>query len=85
MLQTYNLIIGIIFLSFGYPLGKLLARFTSEELKSGQKYFKIIIFISLIGGLIGLILQNDIIMFSMFFIAIVTSQSLKNNKRKNKK
>lgn len=77
MQEIFKLIIGIFVLLLGFPLGDYLARQTKEELKSGEKWFKLIIFISLIGGIIGLIIGNDILLFSFFFIAIVTSRSLK--------
>ena len=72
-----ELLMGIIVLLFGFPIGNYLAKVTKEELKSGQKWFKLIIIISLLGGFIGLIFGNDIVLFSFFFIAIVTSRSLK--------
>jgi len=73
-----ELIIGVVILILGIPIGNLLAKYTKEELKSGQKWFKIIIILSLIGGLVGLFIGNDVLMFSLFFIAIVASRSLKN-------
>ena len=76
-MEIVNLGIGILILLFGFPVGNYLAKKTKEELKSGQKWFKLIILASLIGGLIGLIFRNDVLMFSLFFIAIVTSRSLK--------
>lgn len=80
MQEVLKLSIGIIILLCGIPIGRFLAKITKEELKQGQRYFKIIILISLIGGFIGLFMLNDFIMFSMFFIAIVTSHSLKISK-----
>lgn len=77
MQQIINLGIGILFLLLGFPIGSYLAKKTKEELKSGQKWFKLIIILSLITGLFGLIFSNDIVLFSCFFIAIVTSRSLK--------
>ena len=76
MSEITNLIIGILILILGIPIGNFLAKVTKEELKDGQKYFKAIVFLSLIAGIIGLILSNDVLFFSMFFIAIVTSRSL---------
>jgi len=76
MSSITNLLIGIAVLILGYPIGIFLARVTKEELASGRKYFRIIVFLSLIGG-VGLILGNDILLFSMFFVAIVTSRSLR--------
>lgn len=77
MKELITLLIGVVVLLLGFPIGTFLAKVTKEELKSGKKWFKLIIIISLIGGFIGLILQNDVLMFSFFFIAIVTSRSLK--------
>lgn len=76
MQEIYKLVVGILFLLLGIPIGILLAKKTKEELKAGQKWFRIIILVSLIGGMIGLILREDIILFSSSFIAIVTSKSL---------
>ena len=77
MLEVYKILIGIGILILGFPIGSLLAHFTKEELKDGRKWFRRIIFLSLVGGLIGLLIGNDALMFSLFFIAIVTSQSLR--------
>ena len=82
MQDFMKILIGIIVLVLGVFIGNLLAKFTKEELKTGQSWFKIIIILSLIGGVIGLIVGNDILMFTMFFIAIVTSRSLKIKKGK---
>ncbi len=77
MQQIINLLIGILVLLLGFPLGSYLAKITREELSSGQKWFKLIIILSLVGGFVGLIIKDDVLMFSLFFIAIVTIQSLK--------
>ena len=82
MTEIINILIGIFVLLLGIPLGNYLAKFTKEELKKGQKWFKLIVTISLIIGLIGLIIGDDVLMFTMFFIAIVTSKSLKVKKGK---
>jgi len=77
MEEIIKILIGIAVLISGYPLGNFLARITKEELKDGKKWFKLIVTLSFAGGIIGLILGNDILLFSFFFIAIVTSRSLK--------
>jgi divalent metal cation (Fe/Co/Zn/Cd) transporter len=79
MEEIIRLIIGVLFLIIGIPLGSYLAKITKEELSSGQKWFRLIIIVGLIGGAIGLIVGNDVILFSFFFIAIVTSRGLKKN------
>ena len=77
MTEIISLIIGVIILILGIPLGNYLAKVTKEELKSGQKWFKYIVIIGLIGGFVGLIIKNDVLLFTMFFISIVTSRSLR--------
>ena len=76
MNELIKLLLGTLLLALGFPLGSFLAKKTKEELRHGKKWFKIIIIISLIGGLAGLILGDDILMFSLFLFAIVTSRSL---------
>jgi hypothetical protein len=77
MQEMIKIIIGIFVLFLGFFIGDILAMKTKEELFQGKRWFKTIVFLSLAGGVIGLIIGNDIIMFSFFFIAIVTSKSLK--------
>ncbi len=77
MIEIIKLIIGIFVLILAFPLGSYLAKITKEELKQGQKWFKLIILVSLIGIIASLILKNDILFFSFLFIIIVTSRSLK--------
>jgi len=77
MEEIIKFLIGIGILLLGIPIGSYLAKITKEELKKGQKWFKLIIIISLIGAIVSLILSNDILLFSFLFIAIVTSRSLR--------
>ena len=77
MKEVIKFLIGIGVLLLGIPIGSYLAKVTKEELKKGQKWFKLIIIISLIGAIVSLILSNDILLFSFLFIAIVTSRSLR--------
>jgi K+-transporting ATPase A subunit len=76
MQEITKILLGVFVLLLAIPLGSYLARITKEELKQGQKWFKLIIAFCLIGGLTGLIIGNDFLLFSFFFIAIVTSRSL---------
>ena len=80
MEKWVQIIIGIAVLAGGIFIGELLARFTKEELKEGQMWFKLIVIISLIVAVIGLILGNDALLFSFLFIAIVSSRSIKSKK-----
>jgi len=77
MTEILNILIGTFILILGIPIGNLLAKYTKEELKDGRKWFNLLIFIGLIGGVIGLIIGNDVLMFSFLFIAVVTSRSLR--------
>ncbi len=84
MQEIVKLFLGVAVLILGFPIGNFLAKKTKEELKRGQRWFKLIIFIGLIGGSLGLIIRNDVLMFSLFFIAIVTSRSLVKLRKWNK-
>jgi len=77
MEEIMKLVIGIVFVLLGVPVGNWLAKVTKEELKAGQKWFKIIIWVGIIGGFVGLVMANDVVMFSFFFIVVVTSRSLR--------
>jgi hypothetical protein len=77
MQQIYSLLVGIALLALGFPIGNILAKITKEELKSGRSWFKVIIVLSLIGALVFLILRDDALLFTLLFIAVVTSRSLK--------
>ena len=77
MQEIFGIFIGILALVLAFPIGFLLAKSTKEELKQGQKWFKLIIIFSFLGSIISLILKNDILFFSFLFIIIVTSRSLR--------
>lgn len=77
MQEYLKIIIGIIVLVLGIPIGHYLAKITKDELKSGQRWFKVIIVVGLISAVISAVLQNDVLFFGFLFIAIVTSRSLK--------
>ena len=76
MQELIKLILGILVLILGIPVGNFLAKQTKEELKDGQIWFKLIIILSLIGVLISLLVGNDFLLFTFAFISIVTSRSL---------
>ena len=82
MTEIVEILIGVIVLILGFFVGNYLAEYTRDESKTGQGWFKLIIVLSLIGVLVGLILGNDVLLFSFAFIAIVTSRSLRNKKLK---
>jgi len=77
MQEIFKILIGIGILILGFFIGEILAKKTKEELKAGKKWFKIIVYLSLLGGIAGMLIRSDVLMFSFFFIALVTSRSLK--------
>jgi hypothetical protein len=77
MQQIYTILIGIAILALGIPIGNMLARATKDEAKHGEKWFKLIILLSLIGAIVFLILGNDALLFGLLFMAIVTSRSVR--------
>ena len=84
MLELLKLIIGILILIIGFPIGFYLKKLTLDENKEGQKWFKIVILASCIGALAGLFLGIDYLLFTFLFMAIVAGMSLKNFKKLNK-
>ncbi len=84
MQEFVKLSIGIVFLILGIPIGDYLKKLTEDEQKDGQKWFRILIAISVAIGFYGLIIGNDWLLFTLFFIAIVTSRSLITKKIKKK-
>lgn len=75
--EVYNFAIAIILLALAIPLGNLLAKATKEELHKGRKWFKLLMIACLIGSIPALIFRKDVIFFSLLFIAVVTSRSVK--------
>jgi len=75
-MYSINLLIGIIILLLGFPIGHYLAKITKEELRAGQKWFKLIVFVSILCAIASLIILNDVLLFAFLFMAIVTSRSL---------
>jgi len=85
MQELVKLLIGVFFLILGIPFGNWLRSVTKDEQKDGQKWFKILTAISIVMGFYGLVIGNDWLLFTMFFIAIITSRSLVYPKKFKKK
>ncbi len=83
--EVFKLIIGTVILLCGIPIGDVLARNTTEELKDGKKWFYLIILVCFIGAVLSLIFLNDALLFTFLFIAIVTSRSIKRKNKVDKK
>ena len=75
MEEVYKILIGMAFLALGFPLGDFLRKKTKDEQKDGRKWFRLLVLAGLIGGFIGLLTGDDVILFTFFFIAIVSSRS----------
>jgi hypothetical protein len=74
--MLWSLIFGMLVVATGVPIGDFLYKKTREEIKSGQKWFKIIVITGLMGAIAAMFLNNDFLFFSFLFISIVTSRSL---------
>jgi len=81
MQEIVRILIGIAVLIFGVFIGNLLAKSTKEELKSGQTWFKIILILGMAGAIIGLIIKNDILLFTFLFLTVITSRSIIKTKK----
>ncbi len=82
MKEWIKLLIAVFVLLLGIPIGNFLRKFTKEEMEQGKKWFRYLTLITLFGGFVGLIVGNDWIMFSCFFVSIVTSRSLVKERKK---
>ena len=77
MEEAIKLLIGGAVLVLGFFIGNWIARNTPEEIKEGKNWFFGLVLIGLIGGIYGLVINNDFVLFTFFFIAIVSSRSLR--------
>ena len=80
--ETIRILLGILILLAGIPIGNFLAKITKEELSQGQIWFKLIVLTGFTGSIVSLILRNDVLFFTFLFIVIITSRSLKQGRRK---
>ncbi|VVB79451.1 Uncharacterised protein [uncultured archaeon] len=71
-----QLLVAIIVVLLGFPIGIILSKLTKEELKGGEKWFKLLVFLAAITAIFGLFTQNDPLFFSSLFLIAVTSQSI---------
>jgi len=81
MQEVLKIIIGIAILALGIPIGNILAKNTREELKDGRRWFILLISLSLVGAVISLIYGEDSLLFTFLFISIVTSRSLRKDRK----
>lgn len=79
MNEWLQLLIGTFALVLGFPVGNILRKRTMDEQVQGKQYFIILTIIGLLGGITGLILRRDWMLFSFLFIAIVSSRSIRFN------
>ena len=73
MQEIFKLLIGVVVLVLAFPIGDILSKKTKEELKEGKKWFKIIVYVSLVGGVVGMFIGDDVLMFSFLQVQIIRS------------
>jgi ABC-type sugar transport system permease subunit len=67
----------ILILLTAIPVGLLIAWLTKEELRDGQKWFKLIALLSCVGSVAFLMLKNEIVALSLVYMAIVSYMSVR--------
>jgi ABC-type sugar transport system permease subunit len=67
----------ILILLTAIPVGLLIAWLTKEELRDGQRWFKLIALLSCVGSVAFLILKNEIVALSLVYMAIVSYMSVR--------
>jgi drug/metabolite transporter (DMT)-like permease len=70
------MIIEILILIAGIPVGLYIAWLASDELKEGRKYFRILVIIGLIGAVGFWLYGRNVEAFSSGFIAVVSLTGL---------
>ena len=85
MQEVLKIIIGIVILALGFPIGDVLAKNTKEELNDGRKWFMVLILVSFVGAILSLTFRVDALLFTFLFIIIVTSRSTVGKKKIRKK
>ncbi|MEM4326021.1 MAG: hypothetical protein QXU40_01850 [Candidatus Pacearchaeota archaeon] len=85
MYYLVKIFIGSIVVFSGFFLGELLAKITKEELRAGQRWFKILLLLSFLGAIFSLLTLNDVILFTLLFIISITIKSIIINKNKKNK
>lgn len=71
-----NLLVVLTLLT-AIPVGLLIAWLTKEELRDGQKWFKLVVLLSCVGSVAFLILKNEIVALSLVYMAIVSYMSVR--------
>jgi hypothetical protein len=77
MEEVYSVLIGSGAVILGFFIGKILAKFTKDEIKKGKFWFGIMTFIFGLGAVVSLVLRNDAFFFSFLFFMAVIGGSLK--------
>jgi hypothetical protein len=85
-MNALQIILVILITLAGYPIGLLLANYTKEELKSGRKWFKLLMLFSIVMVIISFIFfsrNNLFFLLAVFiFIFLLTLASFIKSKRK---
>jgi hypothetical protein len=77
-----NWILNVVILLLAIPVGFLIAYLCRDELVQGRKWFQGVIALCFIGAIYFFIVENQIIVFSLAFLAIVAFISLLKSKDK---
>lgn len=66
------MILEILILVLAVPIGILIAKLAEDELAAGKKYFRILIIVSLLGGIWFLFTRQEVLAWTAWFIFIVS-------------
>lgn len=73
-MNIIQIVLTVAITLLGYPLGLLISHFTQEELRTGRKWFKLILLISLIFIILALIFfsaESNILMFLLSVLVFI--------------
>jgi hypothetical protein len=87
-MNALTIIISVIIALLGYPIGLFIASLTEEELKSGRKWFKLMILVCFIAILTSIFLATQetllLLITSFSFILLLALASLVKSRKKRK-
>lgn len=85
-----SIILIIVIVLLGYPIGLLIAKLTKEELKAGRKWFRILVFVSAIAIVASILFTTGetllfLVMSFVFILLLALASWIQSNKLNHKK
>mgnify|MGYP001584158899 FL=1 len=80
-----EMILEIIILLLGIPVGYLIALMARDELKAGRKWFGVLVIASILGAVWFYLIGESVIVWSFGFVGVISAVGLGMERNKSKK